>query len=77
MKALRVLASMATIFALSAAAASAAVHSGDKIAVSVYNHPELATQAVVDAKGEISMSLVGQVDTRGADTEQLAQRIKT
>ena len=77
MKALRVLATVAAALLLSAGAARADVHAGDKLAISVYNHPELATQDVIDAQGNISMSLVGQVDTRGADPKELADRIKT
>ncbi|MGZ3497563.1 MAG: polysaccharide biosynthesis/export family protein [Vulcanimicrobiaceae bacterium] len=76
MKALRVFATVAAAVVLSTGAANAAVHAGDKLAISVYNHPELATQAVIDAQGEVSMSLVGLVDTRGADPKQLADRIK-
>jgi protein involved in polysaccharide export with SLBB domain len=77
MKTLRISATIAVLFGLLSAGASASVHSGDKIAISVFNHPELATQAIVDSRGDISMSLIGDVDTRGADAQQLATRIKT
>lgn len=59
-----------------AGGASAALHAGDKVAISVYNHPELATQALVDSRGDVSMNLIGAVSAAGADEKTLAARIQ-
>ncbi len=61
---------------LATAAAQAALHPGDKVQISVYNHPELATQATVDAEGRVSMPLVGAVPAQGASESELATRIQ-
>jgi protein involved in polysaccharide export with SLBB domain len=57
---------------------SEAVHPGDKIMVTVFNHPELSSPSVtVDAAGSISIPLAGAVDARGASTRVVAERIRS
>jgi polysaccharide export outer membrane protein len=72
----RVAASTFVLFLLAMGAAQAALHPGDRVQISVYNHPELATQATVDAEGRISMQLVGAVPAQGASETELAARIQ-
>ncbi len=71
-------ASIAAIgFALSAALpALASLHAGDKIAVTVFAHPELSTAATLDAAGNISLPLAGTVHAQSLATDQLASTIK-
>ncbi len=57
--------------------ASAALHSGDTVKIAVYNHPELSTQAVVDAEGRVSMPLAGAVPAVGSTEGELAARIQS
>jgi protein involved in polysaccharide export with SLBB domain len=76
MKVLRLAFAFALFAASASAAALAAIHPGDKIQISVYNHPELATSATVDAQGRVSMALVGSVDAAGMDEKALATRIQ-
>lgn len=59
-----------------AAGALAALHPGDTVRIVVYNHPELATQAIVDASGRISLPLAGDVPAVGATEKELAMRIQ-
>ncbi len=67
----------ATVLALSmGAAAQAALHPGDTLRISVYNHPELATQAVVNAEGLVSIPLAGEVPAVGVTEKELASRIQ-
>lgn len=49
---------------------------GDKVAVTVFNHPELSETATVDNANHVSLPLVGTIDASGASTKQLANRIK-
>ncbi len=55
--------------------AAATLHPGDKISISVFNHPELLTQASLDSSGRVSVPIVGPMDAANIDTAQLAQRI--
>jgi protein involved in polysaccharide export with SLBB domain len=64
-----------TIFALSAPA-MAAVHAGDTLFVTVYDHPELTGPVTVDASGHISLPLAGSVDVRGLEADQIAARLQ-
>jgi polysaccharide export outer membrane protein len=52
------------------------LHPGDKVAISVYNHPELTSTPVVDAAGNVTMSLIGSVPATSRTAEQLAQEIQ-
>ncbi len=56
--------------------AAAAVHPGDRVAVLVYNHPELSEQTTVDGSGKISLPLAGGVDTTNLDPAQIAARVR-
>ena len=58
-----------------ASPALAALHAGDRVAINVYNHPELATQATIDSTGHVSVPVAGLVDANGAGTKELAARI--
>ena len=51
------------------------LHAGDKIAVSIYNHPELLTQTTVDAGGAVTVPLAGPVVVQGLDPHAAAARI--
>lgn len=62
--------------AICAAPAAAQLHAGDALAITVYNHPDLSTRAIIDASGNISLPLAGTVSARGAQAEQLAQRVR-
>lgn len=56
--------------------AFAKVHPGDRVAVLVYNHPELSGQTTVDGAGKISLPLAGGVDTTNLDPAEIAQRVR-
>lgn len=58
------------------APALAKIHPGDRVAVLVYNHPELSGQTTVDDAGRISLPLAGGVDTTNLDPSQIAQRVR-
>lgn len=55
----RLSAFVAGIMLSCATAALANIQPGDKLSVSVYNHPEISTQVTVDSLGRISLPLVG------------------
>jgi len=57
------------------APALAAVHAGDELDVTVYNHPELSGKVTVEASEAISLPLAGTIDVRGLEPAQIAQRI--
>lgn len=63
------------IVACTVPVAAATLHPGDKISISVFNHPELLTQASLDSSGRVSVPIVGPMDAANMDTAQLAQRI--
>jgi len=70
-------AAFAALAAIAATApAIAKVHPGDRIAVLVYNHPELSGQTVVDGAGKVSLPLAGGVDTTNLDAAEIAQRVR-
>jgi protein involved in polysaccharide export with SLBB domain len=56
--------------------AFAKIHTGDRVAVVVYNHPELSGQTTVDGAGQISLPLAGSVDTTNLDPAQIAQKLR-
>ncbi|GMM91809.1 polysaccharide biosynthesis/export family protein [Qipengyuania sp. MTN3-11] len=44
----------------------------DKLELTVYNVPELDTEALVDASGRISVPLIGAVDVRGLTPQEIS-----
>jgi protein involved in polysaccharide export with SLBB domain len=62
-----------------AAFATTTLHPGDKISITVYNHPELSTlqttPTAVDASGHIWMPVAGLIDTSNLGPESLASEI--
>jgi protein involved in polysaccharide export with SLBB domain len=54
----------------------AKIHPGDRVAVLVYNHPELSGQTTVDGSGRISLPLAGDVDANNLDPAQIAQQVR-
>lgn len=76
MKISRIAVTLLVLCLATAGVANAALHPGDRVQISVYNHPELATQATIDAEGRVSMPLVGAVPATGASENELAQRIQ-
>jgi polysaccharide export outer membrane protein len=58
------------------AVAASPLRAGDRIAVNVFNHPELAVVAgTIDAEGDIAMPLVGNVPVAGMEPDAAADRI--
>ncbi len=61
--------------------ALAALQSGDRVNVYVYNHPDITSTAVVTSDGTITVPLVGRVPAAGRDPDELAvdieQRLRT
>ncbi len=57
--------------------ATTTLHPGDKVAVTVYNHPELAaTSTTVDSTGRITVPLAGLIDATNATPRQVALRVE-
>jgi polysaccharide export outer membrane protein len=56
--------------------AHAALHPGDKISVTVLNHPELSGPATLDASGNVSLPVAGMVSATSLDPRELASRIR-
>jgi protein involved in polysaccharide export with SLBB domain len=59
-----------------AAAAEAALHPGDKITVTVYNHPELSGDHTVDAAGNVSLPVAGTISALNTEPDDLAKRVQ-
>lgn len=58
------------------AAAASPLRAGDRVAVSVFNHPELAVAAgTIDADGLLAMPLIGNVAVAGIEPVAAADRI--
>jgi protein involved in polysaccharide export with SLBB domain len=52
------------------------LRAGDKVAVSIFNHPELAVASgTIDAEGNLAMPLVGNVPVAGSEPDAAANRI--
>jgi protein involved in polysaccharide export with SLBB domain len=59
-----------------AIAAASPLRAGDRVAVTVFNHPELAVLAgTIDADGDLAMPIVGNVAIAGAEPDAAADRI--
>jgi protein involved in polysaccharide export with SLBB domain len=52
------------------------LHPGDRVQVTVYNHPDLSGPVTLDGAGQISLPLAGQLTAIGSDPVSLAQRIR-
>jgi len=61
---------------LVASPASAAVHPGDQLFVTVYDHPELSGSVTVDTTERISLPLAGSIDVHGLEANQIAARLQ-
>lgn len=70
------LALVVVLIAVATTPAFAKIHPGDRVAVLVYNHPELSGQTTVDGAGTISLPLAGGVDTTNLEPSQVAQRVR-
>jgi protein involved in polysaccharide export with SLBB domain len=70
---------LASALACCAIASATTLHPGDKISITVYNHPELSTQqmtpTVVDSSGRVWMPVAGLVDATDIGPKQLADII--
>lgn len=58
-------------------AAATTLHPGDKVSVTVYNHPELTAAPTVDSTGRISVPLAGLVNAENLSPRQLGHNIAT
>lgn len=75
----RILSSTALLLAVvcaSDAPVLAALHPGDKIDVTVLNHPELSGPATIDASGDVSLPVAGTVRAASYEPTELAGRIR-
>jgi protein involved in polysaccharide export with SLBB domain len=52
------------------------IHDGDRVAIKVYNHPELSSTIAVDSRGYLAMPLVGPVPAAGSQPGELAAKIR-
>lgn len=65
-----------TFAILGATRAEAALHPGDKVDVTVYNHPELSSTPTIDAAGNVSLPVAGTISALNLEPAQLADRIR-
>lgn len=72
-----ILGSIIVLASATVAPVLAAVHPGDQLYVTVYDHPELSGPVTVDTAERISLPLAGTVDVRGLETKQIAERVRT
>ena len=66
----------ALVIATAVPAFATVLHSGDKVQVTVYNHPDLSGPQTIDGSGAVSLPLAGSVSVAGADAATLARRIR-
>ncbi|HYZ17515.1 MAG TPA: polysaccharide biosynthesis/export family protein [Candidatus Acidoferrum sp.] len=62
--------------ALGGTRADAALHPGDKIDVTVYNHPELSGTRTLDASGNVALPIVGTISALNMEPSALADRLR-
>jgi protein involved in polysaccharide export with SLBB domain len=60
----------------SIARADTALHPGDKIEVTVFNHPELSAERTIDASGNIALPVAGTVGALNMGSSDLAAAIQ-
>jgi polysaccharide export outer membrane protein len=53
------------------------IHPGDKVSVTVFNHPDLSTEAIVTDQGDIRLPVAGDVSIEGLSEESAAAHIAT
>jgi len=58
-----------------ASPAETPIHPGDKVQVTVYNHPDLSTESVVSGTGEIVVPLAGNVSVEGLNPSAAAFKV--
>ncbi len=75
---LRYAAFIAALIVLGSSAASAdtILHPGDKIDVTVFNHPELSGTRTIDASGNVSLPVAGSVVALNLDSDALANSVR-
>lgn len=64
------------VFGSSAARADTILHPGDKIDVTVFNHPELSGTCTIDASGNVSLPVAGSIVARNLGSDALADVIR-
>lgn len=73
---LRALLVTGVLLTTAAPALATMLHPGDRVQVTVYNHPDLSGPVTLDGAGQISLPLAGQLTAVGSDPAALAQRIR-
>ena len=56
--------------------ALAAVHAGDELAITVYNHPELSQKVTISPQGTISLPLAGTISVVGLQPKDIAAKLR-
>lgn len=67
----------ATPFSLAAEASDYLLGVGDVIRISVYDHPDLATETQIGSGGQVSFPLIGDVNVRGITASQAEKVIES
>jgi len=65
------------VFGSSAAVADTILHPGDKIDVTVFNHPELSGTHTIDASGNVSLPVAGSVVALNVGPDALANVVRS
>jgi polysaccharide export outer membrane protein len=58
-----------------ASSAETPIHAGDKVHVTIYNHPDLSVDAVVTGTGEIAVPIAGNVTVEGLNPSAAAFKV--
>jgi protein involved in polysaccharide export with SLBB domain len=69
-------AAVVVLAGLLTARADAALHPGDKVDVTVFNHPELSGTRTLDAFGNISLPVAGTIPALDAEPSDVAYRVQ-
>jgi polysaccharide export outer membrane protein len=72
---LRVLSLILFCTASAIASTETPIHAGDKVHVTVYNHPDLSVDAVVTGTGEIALPIAGTVVVEGLNPSAAAFKV--